>query len=162
MIFSHSNPSAIAPNPRNVDDEQIRACIGRDGLVGLVSWGPLVRRPGSTHWPTLDEFIEMIDHVVELAGDADHVGIGTDMSLGSYPYHETDPWGSPAYPSPSEEYGRVITPDIRSPRRSIDGFSDYAEIVGVAERLSSRGYSDPQVHGILGENYLRLFERLWT
>lgn len=162
VIFSHSNPSAIVPNPRNIDDEQILACIRRGGVVGLVSWGPLVRRPGSTHWPTLDEFIEIVDHVVALAGEADHIGIGTDMSLGSYPYHEADPWGGPAYPSPSDEYGQVITPDIRSPRRSLDGFSDYAEIVTVAERLSARGYSDAQVHGILGENYLRLFERVWT
>ncbi len=161
VIFSHSNPSALAENPRNISDEQIHACVGRGGIVGCVAWGPLVMRKGTTHWPTLDEFMACIDHVAQLAGDADHIGIGTDMSLGSYPPHPSDPWGEPDYPSISAEYGRHVTPDIRSHRRSLDGFSDYPEIVGVAERLLTRGYTDAQVHGILGENYLRLFDAVW-
>ncbi len=161
VIFSHTNPSRLAPNPRNIDDEQIAACIHRAGVVGLVSWGPLVMRAGTTHWPTLDEFVEMIDHVAQLAGNASHIGIGTDMSLGSYPAHEHDPWGEPTYPGVSDEYGRHVTADIRSPQRSIDGFSDYPEVVTLADRMLSRGYTDTQVHGILGGNYLRLFDRVW-
>ncbi|MDP1572377.1 MAG: membrane dipeptidase [Vicinamibacterales bacterium] len=161
VIFSHSNPRALADNPRNISDAEIVACIGRGGVVGCVSWGPLVMRTGTTHWPTLDEFLACIDHVAQLAGNADHIGIGTDMSLGSYPPHETDPWGEPAYVSISEDYGRHVTPDIRSPRRAVDGFSDYPEIVNVANGLLARGYTDAQVHGILGENYLRVFEQVW-
>lgn len=160
-VFSHSNPSALVPNPRNIDDEQIRACMGRGGVVGLVSWGPLVMRPGATTWPTVDEFITLIDHVAQIAGTCDHIGIGTDLSLGTYPAHQHDPWGEPDYPSPSAEYGRTITPDIRSPRRALDGFSDYPEIVFVAERLIARGYSDEDVRKMLGENYLRVFDEVW-
>lgn len=161
VIFSHSNPKALADNPRNISDEQIAACVRRGGIVGCVAWGPLVMRKGTTHWPTLDEFIACIDHVAQLAGNAEHIGVGTDMSLGSYPPHETDPWGEPAYLSISEEYGRHVTADIRSPRRAIDGFSDYAEVVNLADGLLRRGYTDAQVRGILGENYLRLFDAVW-
>jgi membrane dipeptidase len=161
VIFSHSNPRALADNPRNITDAQIRACLTRGGVVGLVAWGPLVMRKGTTHWPTVDDFIDGIDYVAQMAGSADQIGIGTDMSLGSYPLHEADPWDDARYPSISEEYGRHVTPDIRSPRRSLDGFSDYPEIVHVAERLVARGYTDGQVGGILGGNYLRLFERVW-
>lgn len=161
VIFSHSNPKALADNPRNISDEQIVACIRRGGIVGCVAWGPLVMRKGTTHWPTVDEFIQCIDYVAQLTGSADHIGIGTDMSLGTYPLHATDPWGEPAYVSISEEYGKHVTPDIRSHKRSLDGFSDYPEIVNVAERLLTRGYTDQQVHGILGENYLRVFEGIW-
>ena len=161
VIFSHSNPKALADNPRNITDAQILACVSRGGIVGCVAWGPLVMRKGTTHWPTVDEFIACIDHVAQLAGNADHIGIGTDMSLGSYPPHETDPWGEPAYLSVADDYGRHVTPDIRSHRRSLDGFSDYPEIVNVADRLLARGYNDRQVHGILGENYLRLFGDVW-
>jgi len=161
VIFSHSNPRALADNPRNISDEQILACVRRGGVVGCVAWGPLVMRKGTTHWPTLDEFVACIDHVTQLAGNADHIGIGTDLSLGSYPPHATDPWGEPAYVSISEEYGKHVTPDIRSHRRALDGFSDYPEIVNVADRLAQRGYSDAQVRGILGENFLRVFDGIW-
>ena len=112
-------------------------------------------------WPTLGQFLDIIDDVVQLIGDADHIGIGTDMSLGSYPDHRSDPWGEADYPNISAEYGRRVTPDIRSPRRSLDGFSDYAEVVHLADALSRRGYSDAQVQNILGENYLRLCAAVW-
>lgn len=161
VIFSHSNPKVLADNPRNISDEQITACVRRGGIIGCVAWGPLVMRKGTTHWPTVDEFIACIDHVAQLAGDAEHIGIGTDLSLGSYPLHESDPWGEPAYVSISEEYGKHVTPDIRSHKRALNGFSDYPEIVNVANALLARGYTDKQVHGILGGNYLRVFEAVW-
>ena len=37
VIFSHSNPSRLAPNPRNIDDGLIQACAARGGLIGLVA-----------------------------------------------------------------------------------------------------------------------------
>ncbi|HSF14605.1 MAG TPA: membrane dipeptidase [Vicinamibacteria bacterium] len=162
VVFSHSNPSAIAPNRRNIDDEQIRACAARGGVICLAPWGPLVMRPGTAHQPTVDEFIHMIDHVASLTGGTDHIGIGTDMSLGSYPRHERDPWGAPDYGNPFAEYADKVTADPRSPRRNLDGFSDYAEIASFADRLGARGYTDNDVHKILGENYLRVASAAWS
>lgn len=161
VIFSHSNPARLAPNPRNIDDEQIKACVARGGIVGLVSWGPLVMGQDQHEWPTLAQFVDIVDDVAQMVGGTDHLGIGTDMSLGTYPEHRSDPWGEADYPHISAEYGRRVTPDIRSPRRSLDGFSDYPEVVRLAEELLKRGYTDAQVHGILGENYLRLFAQVW-
>ena len=43
----------------------------------------------------------------------------------------------------------------------MDGYSDYAEIVHVAERLRARGYSEQDVRKILGENLLRVFAEVW-
>jgi membrane dipeptidase len=160
-VFSHSNVDALVPNPRNITDEQIRACTSRGGVIGLVSWGPLVMKPGTTHRPTLDEFIEHIDYVVQMTGDAKHVGIGTDMSIGTYPLHEHDPFGAPAYPVFTARYNEHVTADIRSPMRNVEGYSDYAEIVGVAERLLARGYTDENVHDVLGRNFLRVFEEVF-
>jgi membrane dipeptidase len=161
VIFSHSNPGRLAPNPRNIDDEQIKACVARGGIVGLVSWGPLVMAREQQDWPTLAQFVDMIDDVAQMIGDADHIGIGTDMSLGTYPDHRSDPWGEADYPAISAEYGRRVTPDIRSPRRSLDGFSDYAEVGRLADALERRGFTGTQVRGVLGENYLRLFAAVW-
>ncbi len=160
-VYSHSNVGALAPSPRNIDDEQIRACTSRGGVIGLVSWGPLVMRPGTTHRPTLDEFIDHIDYVAQLTGSTDNIGISTDMSIGTYPAHEHDPWGAPDYPAFTAQYNEHVTADIRSPERNVDGYSDYAEIVHVAERLRARGYSEQDVRKILGENLLRVFAEVW-
>ena len=161
IIFSHSNPSALSPNPRNIDDEQIRACAGRGGVICLAPWGPLVLRPGTSHQPTVDDFIDMIDHVAQLTGDTNAIAIGTDMSLGSYPPHDHDPWGEPDYGNPFHEYGEKVTADPRSPRRNLDGFSDYAEITNLIARLEARGYSADDTAKILGDNYLRLADEVW-
>jgi membrane dipeptidase len=160
-VFTHSNPSALVPNPRNIDDEQIKACAARGGVIGLVAWGPLVMRPDRPHWPTVDEYIDHIDHVAQLLGNTNHIGVSTDMSIGTYPDHEVDPWGMPDYPSTSALYDRHVTADIRSPRRALDGFSDYPEIVRVAERLLARRYGEEDVRKFLGGNFLRVFEQVW-
>ena len=162
VIFSHSNPSRLVPNPRNIDDEQIAACAARDGIIGLVAWGPLVMRPGTTHWPTLDEFIAIVEDTAQRLGGTAGIGLATDMSLGTYPTHDADPWGEPGYTNIADEYGRHVTPDQRSHRRALDGFHDYPQVVDLANRLLSRGFSDGDVRGILGENYLRLFTRVWN
>jgi len=161
VVFSHSNPNGMVPNPRNIDDDQIKACVAKGGLIGLAPWGPLVMKPGTTHWPTVDEFLDHIDYVVQLTGSTDHVGIGTDMSLGTYPDHEHDPWGEPKWPSVADEYTKHVTGDVRSPRRALNGFSNYTEITNVIDKLLARGYSDEDVSKILGENYLRIFEQVW-
>ena len=160
-VFSHSNAAALVPSPRNISDEEIRACTSRGGVIGLVSWGPLVMKPGTTHRPTLDEFIEHLDHVAQMTGSAKHIGIGTDMSIGTYPLHEHDPFGAPAYAAFTARYNEHVTADIRSPERNIDGFSDYAEIVDVAARLGQRGYTDEDVHDILGGNFMRVFSEVF-
>lgn len=160
-VWSHSNCAALVPNPRNVDDEQIRACIARGGVIGLVSWGPLCMRPGTTHRPTLDDYIDHMDHVAQIAGNADHIGMGTDISIGTYPLHVRDPFGAPSYPVFTQRYNEHVTSDIRARERNIEGFDDYAQIVDVADRLLARGFSERDVRGILGENYLRVFEQVW-
>ncbi|GAH06091.1 unnamed protein product [marine sediment metagenome] len=119
-------------------------------------------RPDRLRWPTVDDFIDLVDHVAQMLGSTDNIGISTDMSIGTYPEHESDPWGSPAYPNITEAYDRHVTDDFRSPQRNLDGFSDYAEVVNLAEGLLERGYKDEDVKKILGGNFLRVFEEVWT
>jgi membrane dipeptidase len=160
-VFSHSNPSAVVPNPRNIDDEQIRACVSRGGVIALVAWGPLCMRPNTSHRPTLEEFFQLVDHVADLSGSIDHVAISTDMSIGTYPDHVHDPFGPPAYPDIAARYNEHVTADFRSPARQVEGFEDYAQIVDVADRLLARGYSDGDVQKILAENFLRVCRQAW-
>ena len=162
VIFSHSNAKAIVDAARNVDDEQIRACAAKGGVIGLAPFGPFVLKNGRTEWPTLDDFLDHVDHVAQLLGSTDHIGIGTDMSLGTYPDHEVDPWGEPAYPpSSNNDYATHVTGDVRSPKRALRDFNSFSHVPALVERLLARGYRERDVRKILGENFLRVFDQVW-
>ena len=42
LIASHSNPKAVADNPRNIDDDQIRAVAALGDVVCVTTWAPLI------------------------------------------------------------------------------------------------------------------------
>jgi membrane dipeptidase len=161
VVFTHSNPNAVAPNPRNIDDDQILACARRGGVICLAPFGPLVMKRDQTTWPTLDDFMDHVDHVVQLTGTTASVGIGTDMSLGTYPLHEHDPWGEPEYADVGGRYGQFVTADSRSPMRALADFNTYAQVGNLIDKLGQRGYSDEDVGLILGGNLLRVFQQVW-
>ena len=161
LVFSHSNAKAIVDNPRNIDDEQIRACVATGGVIGLAPFGPFTLKEGSREWPSMKDFIDHVDHVAQLTGSTDHIGIGTDMSLGTYPYHDKDPWPQPEYASAIGVYAEAVSGDVRSPKRALCDFNSYPQVVGFAEALRARGYSGTDVEKILGGNFLRVFERVW-
>lgn len=161
VVFTHSNAKALVDSPRNIDDEQIRVCAEAGGVIGLAPFGPFVLKRGQEDWPDLDDFIDHIDHVADLTGSTAHIGIGTDMSLGTYPLHEEDPWGEPDYPPFSENYSEVVTGDVRSPMRALRDFNTYPQVVNLIDRLAARGYGEGDIQNILGENYLRVFGEVW-
>jgi membrane dipeptidase len=161
VVFSHSCTKTLADNPRNIDDEQIKACAAKKGVIGLSPWGPMVLKTGKKERPTVDDFIDHIDHTAQLLGSVDNIGVGTDMSLGTYPDHEHDPWGEPVYKDVTGTYNTHITNNIRSPRRMVSGFSNYSEVLNFIDRLQRRGYKGTDIGKILGGNYLRLFKNVW-
>jgi len=161
IIFSHSGVRSLSENPRNIDDDQIRACAAKGGVIGLSPWGPMVMKSGVDRRPTLDDFIDHIDFVAQTLGSTLNIGVGTDMSLGTYPDHARNPWGMPEYRDVTGRYDRFVTDNIRSPRRMVEGFSNYAEARNLVVRLKSRGYHDEDVRSILGGNYSRVFKQVW-
>src|SRR5690625_6643513 len=77
VIFSHSNPTALFESPRNIDDEQIKACAEKGGVIGVVPWGPLVFRTGADNRPTLRDLVDAVDYIADLTGSVQNIGIGT-------------------------------------------------------------------------------------
>jgi membrane dipeptidase len=65
------------------------------------------------------------------------------------------------FPDIAADYNRYVTADQRSPKRNLDGFQNYPEILNMIDRLLARGYSEDDVRRFLGENYLRLFKQVW-
>jgi membrane dipeptidase len=164
IVFSHANASTIVANPRNIDDEQIRACAARGGVIGVVNWGPLLLKPGQTVRPTVQDMLEHIDYIAQLTGSTQCIGIGTDFSLGSYHYPPPDPWGPPAYKDYKNvmgAYNQIVPANPLLPERFCAGFSNYPEVVDFIALLQKKGYSESDIQGILGENLMRVFEQVW-
>ena len=144
-----------------MDDEQIKMCVDKGGVIGLTNWAPLLLKTGVTTRPKVDDLIDHVDYIAQLTGSTDHIGIGTDMSLGTYPDHGHDPWGEPDYIHFTKAYDTHITANVRSPQRAAEGFSCYPEVANFASALRKRNFSEEDVHKILGENFLRIYGRVW-
>lgn len=73
FVASHSSSFALHPHPRNLRDEQILAIANVGGFISLNAFGGFI-----SNAPSVDLFMDHIDHVVKLVG-ADHVGFGFDF-----------------------------------------------------------------------------------
>ncbi|WP_116106599.1 dipeptidase [Lewinella sp. IMCC34191] len=86
VIASHQNCRALVPGERQFTDEQLRAVIERGGVVGaaLDAW---MLHPGYVRERDdprslkigLERVADHIDYVCQLAGNARHAGIGSDL-----------------------------------------------------------------------------------
>ncbi len=135
VIASHSNCRAFinADADRHLSDEMIRAIIARDGVIGAVvynrfvldGWDKTARKDAVT----LADVVKHTKHICDLAGDARHVGIGTDFDGG---------------------FGMESTP------REIDTVADLPKF---ADALSAASFSDADIANVLGGNWIRLLRR---
>ena len=73
FIASHSSSHALHPHPRNLRDEQVLAIAKAGGFISLNAFGGFL---GDI--PSVDLFMDHIDHVVKLVG-VEHVGFGFDF-----------------------------------------------------------------------------------
>ncbi len=81
VVASHSDARALANNPRNLTDAQIRDIGKSGGVVGVNFHSPFLavgRRA------TIHDVVRHIQHMVKIAG-IDHVAIGSDFEGGIRP-----------------------------------------------------------------------------
>lgn len=74
VVFSHANARALIDHPRNINDEQIRACAQTNGVICI---NGVERFLGKA---TPRAFAEHCAYVAELVG-VEHVGMGLDTML---------------------------------------------------------------------------------
>jgi membrane dipeptidase len=159
VITSHSNPRAIAENPRNISDDQIRAIADSGGVVCVTTWAPLIWN-GTPGMPTLSDYIRCLEYTIDLVG-IDHVGVSTDSmgTMGAYPKHDFDDDALP-YGSVTDEFDRLAQPADNNNRQPAD-FNGIEDFPYLTHRLVESGYSDEDIKKILGENLMRVFDATW-
>ncbi|MFN8938436.1 MAG: dipeptidase [Acidobacteriota bacterium] len=132
---SHHNCRALADWNRQLTDDQIRALVERGAVIGMAfdaimmvhNWAHLRSKPGDFNLK-LEKICEHIDHICQIAGNARHVGIGTDLDGG---------------------YGTEQTPmDLNS----------IADIATLSGPLAARGYEPADIDNIFAGNFLRFLK----
>ena len=136
---SHSNCRALVPHERQLSDEQIKVLIERGAVIGVAldAW---MLFPGWVKHETradavglkLERLVEHIDHVCQIAGNACHSGMGTDLDGG---------------------FGNEQTP--------VD-MDTIADVARLPELLRDRNYSEDDIRRIMHGNFVRFLHEAWT
>jgi membrane dipeptidase len=135
---SHNNCRALVPHNRQFSDDQIRELIRRNSVVGVAldawmmvqGWIRGKSTPESMK-VTLHLMADNIDHICQLAGNADHTAIGSDLD-GAF--------GTEQCPS------------------DLDTIADLQKLPDI---LKSRGYKEGDIGNILCGNWVEFLRRNW-
>jgi membrane dipeptidase len=148
VAFTHANPLTLAKSPRNKSDEAFKALAAKGGVAGAVLLPAWLTHHGQA---SLEDYFKALDYLVNLLG-VDHVGLGTDfMEEIPADIMATALKGISAE-NLQKYYGSTI----------VEGFESAAEFPKVTKGLLSRGYSPADVKKIMGGNWLRLYEKVWS
>lgn len=138
VLASHHNCRALVPNQRQLSDEQIKRLIQRGAVIGsaLDTW---MLHPGWVRGESdpvkenvrLERMIDHMDHICQLAGNAKHVAIGTDLDGG---------------------FGTEQSPC------DLDTIADLQRL---PDMLKKRGYDAQAIEGVLYANWVRFFKDAW-
>ncbi len=134
VLASHHNCRTLVPGDRQLTDEQIKTLIERGAVIGaafdnwmlIPGWKKYVTPLESV---TLEQVADQIDYVCQLAGNALHSGIGTDLDGG---------------------FGKEQSP------YDLDTITDVRK---VAEILDQRGYPSDDIARIMHGNFVGFFSR---
>ncbi len=83
IIATHSNAKALCPHPRNLDDKQILAIKENDGLIGVTFAGQFLEHDYND--ACIESIYRHIDYMLNLMGNDDHIGFGSDFDGISHP-----------------------------------------------------------------------------
>lgn len=134
VFASHNNCRALVGGDRQYSDDQIKRLIERGGVIGSVfdAWMLLPGYKRGQTPPTavsLATVVDHMDHICQLAGNARHVAIGSDLDGG---------------------FGCEQSPHDLG---TIAGLQKLAPI------LEARGYSQADIRLIFHGNWLRFFSQ---
>ncbi len=136
---SHNNCRALVNHNRQFSDEHLKELINRGAVIGGVmdtwmmvpGWVRGISTPEATGC-SLEILIDHMDHICQIAGNALHIGIGSDLDGG---------------------FGKEQTPyDIET----------IADLQKIPALLQQRGYSPLDIENVMHGNWLRFLRKAWA
>ena len=136
---SHHNVRELVPTQRQLTDGQIKRLIEREAVIGgmLDCWAMDIRFIDTVSDPwqlnvRLENLVDHWDHICQLAGNSQHVAIGSDLDgiFGT----EQSPW-------------------------NLDSVADLQKYEAI---LTNRGYQETDIDNIFHANWLRFLRRAWA
>lgn len=149
----HTNAEALMDHPRCKSDDELKAVAATGGLIGITAVPFFLQKDAAT--ATINDILNHIDYVSDLIGWR-HVGFGSDWPH-TVPKSVLTNIFSPAS---QQVLGGGGAADASGWVANVQGFDDYLDYPNITRGLVKRGYSDEQIRGILGENFLRIFEEV--
>jgi membrane dipeptidase len=143
VIYSHSCLRSVWDHPRNITDDQARACAATGGVVGITGVGIFL----GPNTPTLEAMTRHLEYAVDLIG-IDHVGISSDFSFDHADFNDEM---------------------LRNPDLFDDSYTRWGPIqwmppetlLTLGAQLSTRGWTDTDIRAVLGGNFFRVAQQTW-
>ncbi|WP_227979442.1 dipeptidase [Nocardia spumae] len=166
MIYSHSNFAALWSHPRNIGDDQARACAATGGVIGVNGVGIFLgRNRAEGRAARIEAMADHIAYGAELVG-VDHIGIGSDFSF------DGDQFNAEIAAAPenfSEDYTRwgplqwVPPEDLLGLGNTSAGKDPAAgpPVPGLDEVLARKGFTASERARIFRGNFERVARQVW-
>ncbi|MFE3001525.1 dipeptidase [Nocardia sp. NPDC059246] len=154
MIYSHSNFATLWAHPRNIGDDQAKACAATGGVIGINGVGIFLGRNEPADGAGRIE--AMADHIAygaELVG-IEHIGIGSDYSFDAEDFNAELAGNPDSYSEEYTRYGQLQW----VPPEDLLGTSG---VRGLDEALAARGFSAADRAAVFGGNFARVARQVW-
>jgi len=151
IAITHANPHAWQPALRNKRDEVIRAVTSNGGMLGFSLYPHHLKDKSAC---TLSSFCQMIADTAEKFG-AEHLGIGSDLCQ-DQPDSVVE-WMRVGRWTKEIDYGEGSAAAPGFPPMP-DWYQDNRDFENIAQGLADVGFSQPEIEGVMGDNWLRFYE----
>ncbi len=161
VIYSHADVKNISNNPRNRTDEELKLLSKNGGVIGISPWGPLCWKKNKDEQPSLEDYLNHVDYVVNLIG-INYVGFSSDINIDGGADNKGVREQFMRYPSVVADYDKHVGyVDVEPGVRYVKNFKGIFEIANLVNALLKKGYSDSDISKFLGGNFLRVIKNIW-
>ena len=158
VSMGHTCCKAIADNPRNKTDEQLKALKEVGGVVGITPWAPICWKRKENVPPTIDDYLDHVCHAVDLIG-IDHVGFASDNNLDHNKDFEGISSQGALYDMVVGGYNKNV--GTNPAERHAIGFTGALDTQNLVDKMRERGFQDDEITKFLGGNFLNLIKTVW-